>query len=66
MQTSPDLRGKLKPPTFDLLCLFCFRSSHTGHEFLTDETVLDPQSEAHVATIFFKAWPQEHFFSTRG
>ena len=66
MPTRPDLRGNLKPPTFELFCFFRFRVPRTGHTFLTDETVLDPQSEAHVATIFFKAWPQEHFFSTRG
>ena len=39
---------------------------HTGHEFLTDETVLDPHHERHMATFFLKARPQEHFFDTCG
>ena len=53
MQTRPDMRGNLKPPTLDLFwLLFRFRVSCTGHDFLFDETVLDPHYETHMATIF--------------
>ena len=66
MQTRPDMRGNLNPPTFDLLCLFCFRSSHTGHEFLTDETVLDPHYDSRTGTIYLKSPPQTDLFGTHG
>ena len=34
----------------------------TGHDFLFDETVLDPQSETRMATIFlYKRAPDEFF-----
>ena len=38
----------------------------TGHTFHFDETVLDPQSEAHVATFLLKSPPQTDSFGTRG
>ena len=66
MQTRPDLRGNLKPPTLDLFCLFRFRVPRTGHEFLLDEAVLDPHYERRMATFFLKSPPQTDFFCTRG
>ena len=34
----------------------------TGHDFIFDETVLDPHSETHMATIFlYKRAPDEFF-----
>ena len=66
VRTRPDLRGNLKPPTFELFCFFRFRVPRTGHTFLTDETVFDPQSEAHVATFLLKSPPQTDSFGTRG
>ena len=73
MPTRPDLRGNLKPPTFELFCFFRFRVPRTGHTFLTDETVLDPQCpvggayvQAYVATFLLKSPPQTDSFGTRG
>ena len=65
MPTRPDLRGNLKPPTLDPFCLFRFRVPRTGHEFLFDETVLDPHSDAHRVTFYLKARPQTDSFGTR-
>ena len=62
VKTRPDLRGNLYPPTLDLFCSFRFRVPCTGHDILFDETVLDPQSEAHMATIFlYKRAPNQFF-----
>ena len=36
----------------------------TGHDFVFDETVLDPHYEPRMATIFLKARPQTDFFGT--
>ena len=70
MRTRPDLRGNLKPPTFELFWYFTFRVPRTGHTFHFDETVLDrvldPQSEAHVATFLLKSPPQTDSFCTHG
>ena len=66
VRTRPDLRGNLKPPTFELFWCFTFRVPRTGHTFHFDETVLDPQSEAHVATFLLKSPPQTDSFGTRG
>ena len=45
---------------------FACRLPRTGHTFHFDETVLDPQSEAHVATFLLKSPPQTDSFGTRG
>ena len=66
VQTRPDLRGNLKPPTLDLFCLFRFRVPRTGHEFLFDDTPLDPHYERHMGTFFFKMRPQTDSFGTCG
>ena len=66
MPTRPDMRGNLNPPTLDLFWLFRFRVLCTGHDFLIDETVLDPHYERHMATFFLKARPQTDSFATRG
>ena len=66
MQTRPDVRGNLKPPTLDLFCFFRFRVPCTGLEFLFDYTPLDPRYERRMATFFFKSLPRTDFFGTRG
>ena len=66
MPTRPDLRGNLKPPTFELFCFFRFRVPRTGRTIYIDDTTLDPQSEAHVATFLLKSPPQTDSFGTRG
>ena len=65
VQTRPDLRGNLKPPTLDLFCCFRFRVPRTGHDILFDYTPLDPCYERPMATFFFKARPQTDSFGTR-
>ena len=65
MPDRPDLRGNLKPPTLDLFWLFRFRVPRTGHDFLSDDTPLNPQSEAHVATIFLYKLAPDQFFRQR-
>ena len=66
MPTRPDMRGNLNPPTLDLFCCFRFRVPCTGHDFLFDETVLDPHSDSHTGTIYLKSPPQTDSFGTRG
>ena len=36
----------------------------TGHDFLFDETVLDPHSDSHTGTIYLKSPLQTDLFST--
>ena len=62
MRTRPDLRGNLKPPTFELFCFFTFRVPRTGHEFLFDETPLDPHYETHMTTIYLYERACEDYF----
>ena len=66
VQTRPDLRGNLKPPTLDLFCLFRFRVPRTGHDFLFDETPLDPHCERRMATFFlYKRACEDYFLHAR-
>ena len=37
----------------------------TGHDFVFDETVLDPHYEPRMATFLLKARPQTYSFGTR-
>ena len=62
MQTRPDMRGNLKPPTLDLFWLFRFRVPCTGRTILFDETPLDPHSETHMATIYLYERACEDYF----